>query len=74
MEKLKTYQGEDRIVSSREVQEALQQLPNVPKIDTSIEPLDRILDGVEAGELLIVTGPTGKLRRSQYSSTGAGSL
>ena len=42
MEKLKTYSGEDRIVSSKEVQEALQQLPNVPKIDTSIEPLDRI--------------------------------
>jgi len=64
MEKLKTYSGEDRIVSSKEVQEALQQLPNVPKIDTSIKPLDRILDGVEAGELLIVTGPTGNGKTS----------
>lgn len=52
--------NEDRIVSSPELLTELQTTQeDVFKVNTGIRSLDRILDGVEAGELIIVSGPTG---------------
>lgn len=59
LEKLLDYAGEDRMVSSHELAERLGDAP--PKTaKVGIETLDRILDGVEPGELVIVTGPSGE--------------
>lgn len=55
---LSEYQGEDRIVSSQELAQELDQAP-VRTFNTEIPTMDRILKGVEPGELVIVTGPSG---------------
>lgn len=59
---LSKYDGRDRIVSSHELAKELEKTDDsVFKIATGIASLDRILgDGVEAGELILVTGPTGE--------------
>lgn len=61
-QELSQYAGRDRIISSHELAEELKKTDDsVFKIPTGIPPLDRILDqGVEAGELIVVTGPTGE--------------
>lgn len=58
--RLADYQGDDRVVSSHELADELGNSKANAKLNTGVEPLDRILDGVEAGELIIVTGPTGE--------------
>lgn len=55
---LSEYQGEDRIVSSEELAEELDQSPT-KTFKTEIPTMDRILKGVEPGELVVVSGPTG---------------
>jgi len=58
-EKLLEYRGEDRMVSSHELAERLGDAP--PKvIKLGVPSLDRILEGVEYGELVVVTGPSGE--------------
>lgn len=59
---LMQYEGRDRIVSSHELAEELKQTDDsVFQVVTGVKSLDRILGGgVEAGELIIVTGPTGE--------------
>ncbi len=61
-EQLAHYEGRDKIVSSHELAEELSKTEeSVFKVGTGIKSLDRILgDGVEAGELIVVTGPTGE--------------
>lgn len=59
-EELYTYGGEDRIISSHELAELLKNIPASPKISSGILSMDRILNNAEAGELVIVTGPTGQ--------------
>ena len=54
-----SYQGEDRIVSSHELALDLEQHPTVTQ-NTGVASIDRILNGVEAGELILVSGPTGE--------------
>lgn len=56
----KEYQGEDRMVSSAEVAEELKLTEDQGfKILTGFPTMDRLLgEGVEAGELVIVSGPT----------------
>lgn len=56
-ESLVEYVGEDRIVSSRELAAEVDPIADTEK--TGIPSLDRILGGVEAGELIVVSGPTG---------------
>ncbi len=49
------------IVTSHELQEALKSTEDrVFTLPTGFPTLDRLLNGVEAGELVIVTGPTGE--------------
>lgn len=61
-QRLANYAGRDRIVSSREMAEELAQTDDsVFKILTGVKQLDRMLgEGVEAGELITITGPTGE--------------
>ena len=57
--KLSQYEGEDRIVSSIDLAKELEKI-TVPQIKLGVPGLDRILNGVEAGELIVVTGPSGE--------------
>lgn len=53
------YQGKDRIVKSTELWEKLQSLPpNEIAYPLGYQKLDRILNNVEGGELVLVTGLT----------------
>jgi replicative DNA helicase len=54
------YKGEDRIISSHELAESLkdQEQANF-SFATGIPTLDRILNKVESGEIIVVTGPPG---------------
>ncbi len=54
------YKGDDRIVSSHELYEELKKTSDsVFSVKTGVASLDRILENVEAGEMIILTGPTG---------------
>lgn len=57
-EELFTYEGDDRIVSSHELAAQVDPIAETEK--TGVPSLDRILGGIEAGELVIVSGPTGE--------------
>lgn len=55
----KDYTGPERMVVSQEIAEELSKTEESAfKIPTGIASLDRILEEVEAGELIIVSGPT----------------
>lgn len=58
-ESLIGYAGDDRIVTSHELAEQLGEEPNITQA-TGVAGMDRILGGVEAGEMIIVSGPTGE--------------
>jgi len=60
--KLVDYKGEDRIVSSHELAKELEKTKDSGFIiPTGIFTFDRLHEGgVEAGELIVVTGPTGE--------------
>lgn len=58
-EKLENYQGEDKMISSHEMQKIIESQPIPEIIKTGIPTLDKVLNGVEAGELIIVSGNTG---------------
>lgn len=56
-----TYEGADKVVRSVELFEKLQQEhKDTPVLNTGVPSMDRILGGVEAGELIVVTGPSGE--------------
>lgn len=60
---LAQYTGEDRIVSSHDLAKELEKTKDaIVTVSTGIETLDRLLGdgGVEVGELIVVTGPTGE--------------
>lgn len=57
---LSEYVGEDRVVTSKELSEELVVDSDLYKTKTGFPSLDRMLDSVEAGELIIVTGPSGQ--------------
>lgn len=58
-DKLASYTGDDRIVPSEELGERLAQEAPMA-IPTGLPSLDRLLNGVEPGELILVSGPTGE--------------
>ena len=64
------YDGEDRIVTSHELALDLDQ-HEVPNYKTGINSMDRILNGVEPGELILVSGPTGEGKTSTLMSITA---
>lgn len=58
-DRLANYDGEDRIVSSHELAARLVDEPALAQM-TGVVSIDRVLGGVEAGEMVIVSGPTGE--------------
>lgn len=56
-----SYDGSDKVVSSHELVEALKKEGdvNVYTAQTGFPSLDRMLKGVEEGEVVVVTGPSG---------------
>lgn len=58
-EALEKYAGDDRIVTSHELAKEVEATPGVQH-KTGVEALDRILGGVEPGEMVVVSGPTGE--------------
>lgn len=66
---LKVYDGEDKVISSHELAKQLDEVEDsIFKLRVGIPTLDRVLDGVESGELIIVTGPTGSGKTSLLMS------
>ena len=63
--RLATYKGEDEVISSIEMAEILSKEEKSQfSFSTGITLLDGILNNVEAGELVIITGPTGEGKTS----------
>ena len=56
--KLSEYQGEDKIASSEELASQENKIP-LKSFRSGIPSMDRLLNGIEPGELIIATGPTG---------------
>ena len=57
--KMYEFQGPGKMVTSEELEKNLVSIPSFG-FKVGIPSIDRICDGVEAGELIIVTGPTGE--------------
>lgn len=58
-QKAREYSGPDRVVASGEVAEDLKLTAEASyRVNTGFPSLDRILNGVEAGEMIVVSGPT----------------
>lgn len=54
------YQGEDRVIPAQELKNELSKTEDsIFRFNTGIASMDRILDGVECGELVVVTGLSG---------------
>lgn len=53
------YDGEDRIISSHELAAKLGDQPPMAQ-QTGVDTFDRLMNGVEPGELILVSGPTGE--------------
>lgn len=63
------YEGDDRIVSSHDLAKTLKETDDsIFRIETGFPSLDRYLDKVEAGELILVTGPTGEGKTTLLTS------
>lgn len=60
--RLIAYQGPDRIISSHELEEELKKTEDTAfRVPTGVATIDRLHEGgLEAGELIVVTGPTGE--------------
>lgn len=59
-EELFDYDGDDKIITSHELAENIDSLPELPKYKTHMPTLDdRLNGGFEPGELVIVSAPTG---------------
>lgn len=58
-DRLATYEGEDRMESTEVVKEAVSSTEDAAQ-KTGVESIDRLLNGVEPGELVLVSGPTGE--------------
>jgi len=68
-QRLENYAGEDKIISSLELKEILDKSKkDFAKHLTGVGTIDRILDGVEGGELIVVSGPTGNGKTSLLTS------
>jgi len=58
-ERLENYQGEDKMITSHEMKAIIDSQPEPQIIKTGLPALDKVLNGVEAGELIVISGNTG---------------
>jgi predicted ATP-dependent serine protease len=65
---LKQYQGEDKIITSYEMQEIVKNQKHLFKVKSKIPALDRLIDGFVPGELIVISGLT-KNGKSLFSQT-----
>ena len=54
----KDYRGEDRVVSSQELEEAVKQQKEKPKFTSGFSTLDNLMEGFVTGESIFLTGIT----------------
>lgn len=57
-EMYRSYNGEDRVVPSTDILEAMKNRPPIHKIMTGIKGLDDILDGIVLKQLVVLAAPT----------------
>lgn len=58
-ENLLAYDGKDRVISSNEFWEMESKKPKIEiRFKTGLPTLDRHMDGIETGEVIVVSGPT----------------
>ena len=58
--KLSTYEGDDRVVKSTEIENLLKTQKDPCSFNSKLSSLDEWLEGFEAGELVVVSGVTGQ--------------
>ena len=64
-EELYEYKGSDRVVPAKELAEELKKTEDsIFTVNTHIPSMDRILEGVECGELIVITGLSGQGKTS----------
>ncbi len=70
---LLTYTGPDRIVTSQEFWDIDSKRPSIEhKFSLCVPKLNRLVDGVESGELIVVSGPTGEGKTTLCDTLGRG--
>lgn len=70
---LMTYRGPDRVITSKEFWEIEGARPTTEhKFRLCIPRLDNLVDGVESGELIVVSGPTGEGKTTLCDTLGRG--
>lgn len=55
---LKTYEGEDRVVTSKELAEIIKKRPDEVKYHSRFTGLNAILDGFREGQVVVIAAPT----------------
>lgn len=56
---LASYSGEDKVISSYDMERIVDNMPQLPCHDTGLVKLDGLLEGVESGEVVVVSGVPG---------------
>lgn len=68
-DRLHKYAGPDRIISSHEIKKVLDnRVKKNISFKTGVPTIDRLLNNVEPGELIVVTGPTGNGKTTLLST------
>jgi len=60
LEALGQYDKEDRVISSYEARELAEEDKKIPNINIGVKELDEIIGGFRAGQLVVISGPTGQ--------------
>lgn len=68
----KEYWGKDRVLTIQHLQNILEKRPKNLKLSCKIPALDNTLDGFEAGELVVISGPTGEGKTTLAQSLSVG--
>ena len=64
LEVMSQYDKEDRVISSVEAQELAEADRKIPSIKTNIDEIDNLLGGLRAGQLVVLSSPTGQGKTS----------
>ena len=61
---LKDYQGDDQIITSYDLQESIKQEPPLKVFNSKIPSLDKAIEGLNQGSLLLLVGRENQERHS----------